>query len=197
MIKRWNHNIHYHSVVLEAIPADARSALDVGTGDGLLATDLRRVLDDVVAIDSDAAVLARARSRDDRVRWIAGDVQEYRFARTFDVVASIATLHHLPDLACALRRFAELTAPGGVMVVVGLARSSGATDVAVDAAGVLAHRWFSSRRGYWEHSAPTVWPPPHTYAEVRECAMQVLPGVRWKRLAMFRYALIWRRPLDG
>ncbi|GAB2668152.1 class I SAM-dependent methyltransferase [Gordonia jinhuaensis] len=196
MTKRWNHKIHYHSVVLEAIPANARSALDVGTGDGLLATDLRRVLDDVVAIDSDAAALARARSRDDRVRWIAGDVQEYRFARTFDVVASIATLHHLPDLACALRRFAELTAPGGVMVVVGLARSSGAADVAVDAAGVLAHRWLSSRRGYWEHSAPTVWPPPQTYAEVRECAMQVLPGVRWKRLAMFRYALVWHRPLD-
>ena len=39
---RWNHNLHYHRLVLDAVPAHARTALDVGTGDGLLAADLRR-----------------------------------------------------------------------------------------------------------------------------------------------------------
>lgn len=37
---RWNLNIHYHRVAVEAIPAGARTALDVGSGDGVLALDL-------------------------------------------------------------------------------------------------------------------------------------------------------------
>jgi hypothetical protein len=32
--KRWNHNIHYHPRILRAIPEGAKSALDVGCGEG-------------------------------------------------------------------------------------------------------------------------------------------------------------------
>ncbi|OSY35896.1 hypothetical protein [Pseudonocardia autotrophica] len=41
---RWNHNIHYHRLVLNAVPEGSHTALDVGTGTGtgLLAADLRR-----------------------------------------------------------------------------------------------------------------------------------------------------------
>jgi SAM-dependent methyltransferase len=191
---RWNHNIHLHPVVLDAVPRGARSALDVGTGDGLLAVDLRRVLPDVVAIDSDAAVLSVARPGHEDIEWIHGDLMTYPFERVFDMVASIATLHHLPDLAAALRRLAALTAPGGVLVVIGLARSTGPVDHALDLVGALQHRWYASRYGYWKHGAPTVWPPPHSYAEVRACALDVLPGVVWRRYPMWRYALTWHRP---
>jgi 2-polyprenyl-3-methyl-5-hydroxy-6-metoxy-1,4-benzoquinol methylase len=34
---RWNHNIHYHPVVLDALPPDCERVLDVGCGEGLLA----------------------------------------------------------------------------------------------------------------------------------------------------------------
>lgn len=190
--QRWNHNIHYHSLVLDAILENARSALDVGTGNGLLAADLRRKVPEVVGIDVDEPVLNSARRENDGVTWILGDVMDYPFGRTFDVVASVAVLHHLPDLSAALRRFAELTAPGGVVIVVGLARSTRVADFALDAVGVVQHQWLSRRRHFWEHSAPTVWPPAHTYREVRESAMRELPGASWRRLPMFRYALTWR-----
>ncbi|CAM5436502.1 hypothetical protein [Streptomyces canus] len=29
----WNHNVHYHRLVLDAVPDDCREALDVGCGD--------------------------------------------------------------------------------------------------------------------------------------------------------------------
>lgn len=189
--RRWNHNLHYHRLVLEHVPDGARSALDVGTGNGLLAADLREVVPEVVAIDADADALAAAAGEVAGVEWICGDVMDYPFGRTFDVVASVATLHHLPDPAAALRRFSGLVAPGGVLVVVGLARSSTITDFACDAAGAVAHRWLQRHNGYWEHSAP-IASPSHTYAQLRTCADAVMPDATFKRLPLFRYAVIWR-----
>ncbi|RPA57792.1 class I SAM-dependent methyltransferase [Gordonia oryzae] len=195
--RRWNHNIHYHQVILDALPAHARTALDVGTGDGLLAVELSERLDDVSAIDADAAVLNRAGGEAEGVEWIRGDVMSCPFGRTFDVVASVATLHQLPDLRAGLLRLADLTAPGGVVAVVGLAYSARPTDYVLDLVGMLQHRWLSWRFGYWEHSAPIVWPPPHSYSEVRRCAREQLPAVQFRRLAMFRYALVWPKPGAG
>ncbi|MDQ6782291.1 MAG: methionine biosynthesis protein MetW [Actinomycetota bacterium] len=42
--ERWNHNIHYHRLILDSVPAGARDALDVGCGEGMLARRLRRGL---------------------------------------------------------------------------------------------------------------------------------------------------------
>ena len=40
----WNHNIHYHRLILDAVPPGARRALDVGCGEGTLARQLRAVV---------------------------------------------------------------------------------------------------------------------------------------------------------
>lgn len=109
------------------------------------------------------------------------------------MVASIATLHHFPDLDDSLARLRDLTAPGGVLVVVGLARESSLGDHLRGLAGVAQHRYCARTRNRWEHTAPTVWPPPHTYSEVRESAARVLPGVRWRQYALWRYSLTWLR----
>ena len=162
----WNHNIHFHRVVLEAIPAGATSALDVGTGDGMLSAELRGVVTDVVAIDLDAQVLRRAEAEHSGIVWVNDDVMTHDFGQSFDVVASVATLHHLPDPCVALRRLADLTSPGGVLVIVGTARPSTLWDHVVALVGVVQHQWLSRRRRVWEHSAPTV-APEHSLASVK------------------------------
>lgn len=191
--ERWNHNIHCHRLILDAIPAGARSALDVGTGNGLLAVELRCRVPEVTGIDTDAGVLDSARLEDPGVTWIHGDFMTHEFRQRFDVLASVATLHHLPDLRAALERMRTLASPGGVVVVVGLARPTRVRDHALHAVGLVQHLWLKARRGYWEHSAPTVWPPPHSYAEVRRVAADVMPGARWRQLPMWRYALVWMK----
>lgn len=191
---RWNHNIHYHRLILEAVPPWARSALDVGCGNGLLSLDLLNSVPDVTGIDLDEQVLDEARGVSDQITWLQGDVMTFDFDRRFDVVASAATLHHLPDLASALTRLADLTAPGGVLAVIGVARSSSPKDLLFSLAGAVQHQWLSRKYGFWEHSAPTVWPPPHDFATVRRTAERVLPGVRWRQLLLWRYALIWHKP---
>jgi trans-aconitate methyltransferase len=179
---------------LRAFHPGATSALDVGTGNGELAVDLRGELPDVTAIDVDADILAAAAARHDGINWIHGDVMTYDVGRTYDVVASVATVHHLPSLPDTLQRFAELTTPGGVVVIIGLAQATTPRDRLLSVAGAAQHQWYSRTRDYQDHSAPTVWPPPHTYSEVRETAATVLPGVRWQQFALWRYALTWAKP---
>ena len=91
----WNHNIHYHQLILGAVPDGCRRCLDVGCGEGALARDLRRVVPRVVAIDSDEPVIDRARQQDAGagVEYVTGDFLTYEFApESFDVIASIAAL---------------------------------------------------------------------------------------------------------
>ena len=192
----WNHNIHFHRIVTEAVPPGATSALDVGTGEGALAGELRGTLPDVTGIDVDEDILATAATQHAGISWVYGDVMTYDFGRTFDVVASVATLHHLPSLPDALHRFADLTAPGGVVSIVGLARASTLHDHLWGAVGIAQHQWYSRTRDYREHTAPKVWPPPHTYAEVRNAAAEILPDAQWQQFPMWRYALTWNKPLE-
>lgn len=196
MADQWNHNTHFHDRVLAAVPERARTALDVGTGNGLLARDLADAGLEVTAIDLDETVLAAARAEHTggAVRWVCADVMTADLGQQFDVVASVATVHHLPDLALALARLADLTAPGGTLVVVGLARSTRLRDRLFDLVGIVQHRWYSWRRGYWEHSAPTCWPPPHSYAEVQRTSWAVLMGSRYRRHPLWRYSITWTRP---
>jgi hypothetical protein len=91
-------------------------------------------------------------------------------------------------------RMRDLLRPGGVLAVVGLARSRTPADAAFDIAGVVAARVHRRRRGYWETTAPKVWPPAETYSQTRRAATAVLPGVRWRRHVLWRYSLVWTRP---
>jgi 2-polyprenyl-3-methyl-5-hydroxy-6-metoxy-1,4-benzoquinol methylase len=193
--ERWNHNIHYHSLVLGAIPAGCSNALDVGCGEGILARDLRQRVASVVAIDLHEPSIQLAREHNaSGIEYVLGDVLTYPLEpESFDLVASIATLHHM-DAATGLRRMAELVRPGGMLVVVGLARSGAPGDHAWDALGVISTRLHRLTKTHWEHSAPVVWPPPDSYAQTRRLANEILPGVRYRRHVLFRYSLTWSKP---
>ncbi|MGW0252454.1 class I SAM-dependent methyltransferase, partial [Nocardia goodfellowii] len=120
----WNHNTHYHPWLLAQVPARARTALDVGCGDGLLARKLSTRCADVVGVDLDAAILETA-DRTPNIRYEQIDFRSV--SGTFDFVAAVASLHHVPltEGLCALRR---LVAPGGTLAVVGLTKMTPRTD---------------------------------------------------------------------
>ncbi len=193
----WNHNVHYHRVVFASAPADCARALDIGCGDGVLTRELRSISKHVVGIDLHAPCIERARAESrDGTEYIVGDFFEHPFEpASFDLVASIAVLHHV-DAERGLRRMANLVRPGGVLVVIGLAHSRTPRDFLYDLAGAVATRVHKQILGkhYVEHDAPKLWPPPVSYAEMRRLALDLLPGVRYRRHAMWRYSLVWRRP---
>jgi 2-polyprenyl-3-methyl-5-hydroxy-6-metoxy-1,4-benzoquinol methylase len=192
----WNANIHYHPLLLHALPQAAQRVLDVGCGDGILSAELARAgVPHVVGLDSDAGVLDRAKARHPRatVEWSQGDVFDVPFqAGSFDAVVSVATLHHI-DAQAGLARFADLIRPGGLVGVVGLAAIDW-WDLPYASIAHGAQLVLGLARGRWEHSAPTVWPPPTTYREIRHISSRVLPGVRYRRHLLGRYSLLWTKP---
>jgi SAM-dependent methyltransferase len=194
---RWNHNIHYHPIVLAAVPPGSRAALDVGCGEGVLTRQLRSVVPSVVGIDRDGPTLERARAENGGpgIEFVQANVLTHPFEpASFDVVASVAALHHM-DTATGLARMRDLLRPGGVLAVIGLPRPQRSRDLAYDVAGSVALRWHRWRNGgYRDVTAPTVWPPPDTLAQVRDTARRLLPGVRVRRHLMWRYSLLWTKP---
>ncbi len=191
----WNHNIHFHPVILDAVPAGARRALDVGCGAGGLARELAERVPEVVGLDPDEPTL-RGAAADPApgLTWVLGDVLTHPFEPgSFDLVASVAALHHI-DAEAGLRRMAELVRPGGVLALVGIARVCLPRDLPWVVAGGIATRLLVPWSGYADVDAPIVWPPPDTYAETRAVAERVLPGVEYRRRVLWRYTLVWHKP---
>jgi 2-polyprenyl-3-methyl-5-hydroxy-6-metoxy-1,4-benzoquinol methylase len=192
----WNINIHYDGKLDDCVPREAISALDVGCGDGFLAARLSRRVPHVVAVDIDRPVLERAKQRfpDAAVIWRNADVLEAGDELgSFDAVVSNATLHHLPHTREALRRLRELVRPGGTLAVVTFARPG--WRHLPWALGTFVTRGVAVRlRGKWEHSAPTVWPPRDTVAQLRRHARAELPGARVSLLLFGRVLIYWNAP---
>jgi hypothetical protein len=98
------------------------------------------------------------------------------------------------DAMAALQRMRTLLQPGGTLVVIGCARSSNLADLPAEMGGIVLHRMQVLRQPWTESSGPTLWPPPETYAAMRTTARAALPGVSFRRLLLWRYALIWTKP---
>ncbi len=162
---------------------------------GTFTRELRRFVPEVVGIDTDESSIAAARSDlgASDVDYVLGDVLNYPFELgSFDLVAAVASLHHM-DAETALVRLGSLLRPGGVLAVVGLARSS-LGDLPIEVAAVLPDRLRRRRAPYWQHPSPIVWPPPESYPSMRGVAIRVLPGVRFRRRLYWRYTLVWTKP---
>jgi 2-polyprenyl-3-methyl-5-hydroxy-6-metoxy-1,4-benzoquinol methylase len=192
---RWNHNIHYDPVIVAALPDGCERVLDVGCGEGLLARTMSETVGRVVGLDRDAPSIASARRQTSapNVDYVVGDLLAHPFRpASFDAVVANTVIHHI-GTAAALERMKELVRPGGVVAVVGVARSRSPSDIPYDLAGAVATRVHKRSKGWWETSAPKVWPPPESFTGTRRIAARVLPGSRFRRHVLWRYSLVWTR----
>ncbi|MFC9977700.1 class I SAM-dependent methyltransferase [Spirillospora sp. NPDC127200] len=194
----WNHNTHYHPVVLGAMPRGCREALDVGCGDGLLVRRLAVRAGHVTGVDRSPEMIAQARAanRDlGNADFVEADFLSYDLPpESLDFVCSVATLHHM-DFAAALTAMRDGLRPGGGLAVVGLADNAGLGDLMHSALGVPAHHLHRLRnRDIAGGPAHPVADPGMTWAEVREQALRLLPGARFRRHVLWRYSITWRKP---
>lgn len=122
--------------------------------------------------------------------------------QAYDVVTMVAVLHHL-DLEDALARARDLLAPGGRLLVVGLARVASPRDVAVDVVSAVLNPLVGmvkhprrARPGDTGADAPgmPVRAPGRSVDEIVRAARELLPGARVRRRLFFRYTLEWTSP---
>lgn len=192
--ERRNHTIDYFRELLPLIPARARTALDVGCGEGFAARALAARGLAVTAVDPDSPSLALAREQETTgITYLEADFMAADLPNDFDVITALAVLHHL-DMDAALERAKSLLAPGGTLLVVGLAASELPRDVGWELAAVVAHQAGRLTHKDWEQPSPTVWPPPVTHAQVRRAAARILPGSTVRRRVKWRFTLTWVKP---
>ncbi|MBA0052359.1 class I SAM-dependent methyltransferase [Streptomyces sp. AJS327] len=202
----FDHNDHYHQLLLRQVPPGCARALDCGCGTGRFAWRLARTGVRVDAVDASAEAIAAARAGGTP----AAGVPAPHFRRAdltetalppdrYDFVSCLASLHHMPlGTLGALRR---TLAPGGVLVVLGCYAERTPTDLAWSLAAApvnavarltVAAREAVRRAGPAPAARAPVHPPETSLAEVRAAAAASLPGCRIRRLLFWRYLLVYR-----
>jgi predicted TPR repeat methyltransferase len=196
----WNHNTHYHPLILAAMPARCRNALDVGCGDGLLARKLADRSARVTGVDQSAEMIRLAESGPEKANVT---YQEAAFPEgvngPYDFISAVAVIHHM-EFAKAVTAMRDLLNPGGRLVIVGLANNHSAWDWIVSAAGVPATQINGRLRREHAPEGMPIKDPGMTWAEVRRSADRLLPGCRYRRHLYWRYSITWEKahgPLAG
>ena len=201
------HNAYYQPLLLRELPPSCERALDVGCGAGDFAARLAARAAHVDAVDRSAVMVEQARARvPANVTCTEADILTHPLpAGGYDAITSISVLHHLP-LEVVLPRLAAALRPGGVLVATALPRADLPRDLPLEALSVTANL---ARRGLLAALAATrlrpaeppdddlmpVADPELTLRQVRAQARAALgPDVVVRRLLLWRYLLVWRRP---
>src|SRR5579872_6169071 len=200
MHRIWNHNSHYHDLLLAQIPRTARRILDVGCGYGFLARRMTEEGYRVDAIDADRTVVEDAKElhidRPELQFRCANFLTDGAPNSSYDALTCVAALHHMP-FAGAIAQMVRCLRPGGTLAVLGLYRVSSPLDYTLSAIAIPSSRilsLFRDSRGGRSIHEPPLRVPEMTLTEIRDAAEKLLPQVRIRRLLLWRYLLVWQKP---
>jgi SAM-dependent methyltransferase len=149
----------WRSLLVSLVPAPPARVADLGCGTGTLSLLLADEGHAVDGVDFSPAMVTRARAKGEGrrdVRFVVGDAAAPALVRAaYDVVLCRHVLWALPDPAAALRRWVDLLAPGGRLVLVegrwfnGAGLSAAETVRLVEATGRPAELTLLSEPVYW------------------------------------------------
>lgn len=208
----WSHNDHFHPWILANLPARRRGAIELGCGQGDLLAQLAGEFRQVHGTDTSAQMRADARARCAELDNVVVDDAQLRDLgpetepEPVDLVTMIAALHHV-DADETLAEAARLLAPGGRLLVVGLALSANPRDYVWEGISTVTNpvigiaKNLPPRRGNLRHlgtagGQPDPFPvtdPTTTFDEVAEAARRHLPGAQLRYRVGFRYTLEWTK----
>jgi len=208
------HNDHYHDFLLQHLPSNCLDALEIGCGTGSLARRLAERSERVLALDLSQEMIRLARERSAQfanINFQLADVLESQLPdESFDCIASIATLHHLPFPEMLTKMKAALK-PGGVLLVLDLFEPARISDsllaglsdsisnlcaIPISVGLRLIHhgRLLPRRevRDAWKaHEHHDTYP---TMAQVHALCARLLPGAKIKQHLLWRYSIVWKKP---
>jgi SAM-dependent methyltransferase len=197
----------YSDYLIGQVPTACDHALEIGCGFGAFARLLSGRARRVSAIDVSPQMINVARARSARytnLEFALTDFLQTELpAESYDCVVTLATVHHLP-LNEALSRMKATLRPGGVLILHDLLAPSGIFDKALDVVklplsmlkrlrqtGKLRMRP-EVRRAWIEHAKHESYLTPQEVEKMRD---EHLPGGHIKRHFLWRYTVVWRKPL--
>jgi SAM-dependent methyltransferase len=196
----WNHNNHYHSVLLRAMPNPCEMALDIGCGDGEFVRKVASRARMVVGMERSPEMLRRARALSDKVtnlKFMEADFIHYPLdAGSYNFISGLAVLHHLPFVD-AIEKMKASLAPSGVLAILGLYKER-IRDVPIALAAAAVNQLYSRTRpvsDLRDSSPPSgvILDPVMTLPELRRGFDELLPGATFRRHLLWRYSVIWQK----
>ncbi len=197
--------------LVSVLPSAGGRALDLGCGAGRHAVLLAARFTHVDAIDLSLPMIEIARAKRSRpnITYQQADLLKTTGSGEYDLVLSVMTLHHVPDLHAALAHIRELLAPGGRIVVVDPYPADSVLQRLVPlgprlhAGAVLrlgidlvrrgpASAWeiyrLSTRREWLDHRVSDRFFSPE---ELQQCCATLFPGCKMEGLGGSVVGLTW------
>lgn len=203
--ENWNHNNHYHALLLESLPRNCQHALEIGCGTSsfsrLLATRSNRV----TAIDLSPKMIEIAKNLSDshtNIDFQVADILKTEFPdEHFDAIVSIATFHHLP-LEQILPKLKKALKTGGKLLILDVSRMESIQDFFVGAAAFplslvlkVFHNGFArptkeERRAWARHAETDCL---LSFSEAERVYSSYLERAIVQRHLFFRHSVIWEK----
>jgi SAM-dependent methyltransferase len=194
----------YYARLLAKAPMHCARALDAGCGTGVFTRQLAARADSVLGIDLSPRMIDAARREitgAPSVDYRVADFMVDDIGGDYDVISSIATLHHVP-LAGALARLAGALRPGGTLLVLDVLDDGGLSELPrngvawlLDRADRIARGWrgagAEARKAWQAHDRHDRY---DTWRDIRSIYAAVLPGADVRRHLFWRYSAVWHKP---
>jgi SAM-dependent methyltransferase len=201
----WNHNSHYRRFLLKQLPSHCEKILEIGCGTGAFSRLLAQRANRVVAIDLSANMIEVAIARSiqhSNIEFYNADILNWEFpVEQFDVIVSIATVHHLPleDLLPSLKAALK---PGGKLVILDLLEYKSIQDKLSDLLAVPLN-WILQTLKNKHKSSPEAAAAMRshlrtdkylTLSQVRQLYAGSLKNVKVRKHLFWRYSIVWEKP---
>lgn len=202
----WNHNSHYHHFLLKQLPLKCKNILDIGCGTGEFSRLLAKRADRVIAIDLSPNMIKVAKGKSQQypnIDFQVTDILQWDFpAEKFDVIVSIATVHHLP-VEKLLPKLKAALKPGGKLVILDLLEHENLTDILSDIIAVPLNWFFQTIRNrdiqlsseaaeaMREHLLTDEY---LTLSQAKEIYTTLLKKSKVRKHLFWRYSVVWEKP---
>jgi ubiquinone/menaquinone biosynthesis C-methylase UbiE len=121
-LQQWVYRPAHDEVIAQLRAHPSRRVADIACGTGILADRLQRELhpDEIYGVDMSDGMLKQARARSTQVRWLHGPAEHLPFDDgALDAVVTTSAFHFF-DQAAAVREFARVLSPGGLVAIAAL-----------------------------------------------------------------------------
>lgn len=201
----WNHNSHYHKFLLKQLPSHCENILDIGCGTGAFSRLLAQHASRVVAIDLSANMIEVAIAHSIKypnIDFQNADILTWEFpVKQFDVIVSIATVHHLP-LEDLLPNLKAALKPGGKLIILDLLEYESIRDKLSDFLAVPLNWILQTLRNKHKPSPEAAAAMREhlrtdkylTLSQARQIYTKFLKNVKLRKHLFWRYSIVWEKP---